>query len=60
MVSKLPHEFRRYQRNRNQLRHILEETQHVLEAINLENFFPGGNYQLYVYIYICILCLCHI
>ncbi|XP_043670902.1 dual serine/threonine and tyrosine protein kinase-like isoform X2 [Vespula pensylvanica] len=43
MVSKLPHEFRKYQRNRNQLRHILEETQHALKAINLENFFPGEN-----------------
>ncbi|CAL7950521.1 unnamed protein product [Xylocopa violacea] len=43
MVSKLPREFRRYQRNRNQLQHILEETQRALEAINLENFFPGEN-----------------
>jgi hypothetical protein len=42
MVSKLPHEFRRYNRNRNQLRHIFKETQRVLEVINLENFFPGG------------------
>ncbi|XP_011348062.1 dual serine/threonine and tyrosine protein kinase isoform X2 [Ooceraea biroi] len=43
MVSKLPHEFRKYQRNRTQLRHILEETQRTLEVINLENFFPGEN-----------------
>ncbi|XP_020286800.1 dual serine/threonine and tyrosine protein kinase-like isoform X2 [Pseudomyrmex gracilis] len=41
MVSNLPQEFRRYQRNRNQLRHILEETQRTLEVIKLENFFPG-------------------
>lgn len=44
MVSNLPQEFKRYQRNRNQLRHILEETQRTLEIIKLENFFPGGNY----------------
>ncbi|XP_076240379.1 receptor interacting protein kinase 5 isoform X2 [Calliopsis andreniformis] len=43
MVSKLPQEFRRYQRNRNQLKHIFEETQHALEGINIENFFPGEN-----------------
>ncbi|CAK9827332.1 Dual serine/threonine and tyrosine protein kinase [Anthophora retusa] len=43
MVSKLPQEFRRYRRNRNQLQHILEDTQRVLEVINLENFFPGKN-----------------
>ncbi|KAK2583040.1 hypothetical protein KPH14_009078 [Odynerus spinipes] len=43
MVSKLPQEFKRYQRNRNQLLYILEETQRALEAINLENFFPGEN-----------------
>ncbi|KYN16436.1 Dual serine/threonine and tyrosine protein kinase [Trachymyrmex cornetzi] len=41
MVSNLPQEFKRYQRNRNQLRHILEETQRTLEVIKLENFFPG-------------------
>lgn len=46
MVSNLPQEFKRYQRNRNQLRHILEETQRTLEVIKLENFFPGGNYRL--------------
>lgn len=39
MVSKLPQEFRRYLRNRNQLQHVLEETQQALELINLENFF---------------------
>jgi len=44
MVSNLPQEFRKYQRNRNQLRHIFEETQRTLELIKLENFFPGGNY----------------
>ncbi|KAJ8683893.1 hypothetical protein QAD02_019685 [Eretmocerus hayati] len=43
MVSKLPQEFRRYNRNRNQLRHIFKETQRVLEIINFENFFPGEN-----------------
>ncbi|XP_017890360.1 dual serine/threonine and tyrosine protein kinase-like isoform X2 [Ceratina calcarata] len=43
MVSKLPQEFRRYQRNRSQLQQILEETQKALEVINLENFFPGEN-----------------
>lgn len=43
MVSKLPQEFRRYQRNRNQLRHILKETQRVLDIICLENIFPGEN-----------------
>lgn len=42
MVSKLPQEFRRYLRNRNQLQHILEETQRALEDINLENIFPEG------------------
>lgn len=45
MVSNLPQEFKRYQRNRNQLRHILDETQRTLEVIKLENFFPGGNYS---------------
>ncbi|XP_008203256.1 dual serine/threonine and tyrosine protein kinase isoform X1 [Nasonia vitripennis] len=43
MVTRLPQEFRRYNRNRNQLRHIFKETQRVLEVINLENFFPGEN-----------------
>ncbi|KAK9308949.1 hypothetical protein QLX08_001164 [Tetragonisca angustula] len=43
MVSKLPHEFRKYLRNRNHLQHVLEETQRALEVINLENFFPGEN-----------------
>ncbi|XP_016771168.1 dual serine/threonine and tyrosine protein kinase isoform X2 [Apis mellifera] len=43
MVSKLPQEFRRYLRNRNQLQHVLEETQQALELINLENFFPEEN-----------------
>ncbi|KAF3421974.1 hypothetical protein E2986_05314 [Frieseomelitta varia] len=43
MVSKLPHEFRKYLRNRNHLQHILEETQRALEVINIENFFPGEN-----------------
>ncbi|XP_012142889.1 receptor interacting protein kinase 5 isoform X1 [Megachile rotundata] len=43
MLNKLPQEFRRYQRNRNQLQHILQETQRALEVINLENFFPGEN-----------------
>ncbi|XP_014604385.1 PREDICTED: dual serine/threonine and tyrosine protein kinase-like [Polistes canadensis] len=43
MVCKLPHEFKRYQRNRNQLRQILDETQRSLEAINSENFFHGEN-----------------
>ncbi|KAL6429743.1 hypothetical protein ACFW04_007564 [Cataglyphis niger] len=43
MVSNLPQEFRKYQRNRNQLRHIFEETQRTLELIKLENFFPGEN-----------------
>ncbi|KAG7188873.1 hypothetical protein KM043_008479 [Ampulex compressa] len=43
MVSKLPQEFRRYHRNRIQLRHILKETRRALEVINLENFFPGEN-----------------
>ena len=43
MISKLPQEFRRYHRNRNQLRHIFEETQRALEAINNENFFSGEN-----------------
>ncbi|XP_043285538.1 dual serine/threonine and tyrosine protein kinase-like isoform X2 [Venturia canescens] len=43
MVSKLPQEFRRYQRNRNQLRHIFKETQRVLEVVTLENFFPEEN-----------------
>lgn len=45
MVSNLPQEFRKYQRNRNQLRYIFEETQRTLELIKLENFFPGGNYS---------------
>ena len=44
MVSKLPQEFRRYLRNRNQLQHVLEETQQALELINIENFFPEGKY----------------
>ncbi|XP_015428643.1 PREDICTED: dual serine/threonine and tyrosine protein kinase-like [Dufourea novaeangliae] len=43
MVSKLPQEFRRYHRNRNQLQHILDETQRALELINIENIFPGEN-----------------
>ncbi|TGZ46079.1 dual serine/threonine and tyrosine protein kinase-like isoform X1 [Temnothorax curvispinosus] len=43
MVSNLPQEFKKYQRNRNQLHHILEETQRTLEVIKLENFFPGEN-----------------
>uniref|UniRef100_A0A0C9QGB0 Dual serine/threonine and tyrosine protein kinase n=1 Tax=Fopius arisanus TaxID=64838 RepID=A0A0C9QGB0_9HYME len=43
MVSKLPQEFRRYQRNRQQLRHIFKETQRTLDVINHENFFPGEN-----------------
>ncbi|XP_012278453.1 dual serine/threonine and tyrosine protein kinase isoform X2 [Orussus abietinus] len=43
MVNKLPQEFRRYQRNRNHLRHILKETQRILGVINLENFFVGEN-----------------
>lgn len=42
MLSKLPQEFRRYQRNRNQLRHIFKETQRTLDVINHENFFPEG------------------
>ncbi|XP_076640362.1 receptor interacting protein kinase 5 isoform X2 [Colletes latitarsis] len=41
MVSKLPQEFRRYQRNRNQLRLILDETRRALGVINIENIFPG-------------------
>ncbi|XP_014474429.1 PREDICTED: dual serine/threonine and tyrosine protein kinase isoform X2 [Dinoponera quadriceps] len=41
MASKLPKEFKKYYRNKNQLQHVLEETQHAMEAINLENFFPG-------------------
>jgi len=49
MVSNLPQEFKRYQRNRNQLRHILEETQRTLEVIKLENFFPGGNYLYLIF-----------
>jgi len=44
MVSNLPQEFERYQRNRNQLRHILEETQRTIEVIKLQTFFPGANY----------------
>ncbi|XP_034943579.1 dual serine/threonine and tyrosine protein kinase-like isoform X2 [Chelonus insularis] len=43
MVSKLPQEFRRYQRNRNRLRNIFQETQSTLEIINHENFFPDEN-----------------
>lgn len=43
MVSKLPQEFRRYQRNRLQLQHILQETRRALEVINLEHFYPHGN-----------------
>ncbi|XP_063980139.1 dual serine/threonine and tyrosine protein kinase-like [Diachasmimorpha longicaudata] len=43
MVSKLPQEFRRYQRNRQQLRHIFKETQRTLDVINHENFFPDEN-----------------
>ncbi|XP_054009693.1 dual serine/threonine and tyrosine protein kinase-like isoform X1 [Hylaeus anthracinus] len=43
MASKLPQEFRRYHRNRNQLQHILDETQRALQAINVENIFPGEN-----------------
>ncbi|XP_032691585.1 dual serine/threonine and tyrosine protein kinase-like isoform X3 [Odontomachus brunneus] len=43
MASKLPMEFKKYYRNKNQLQHVLEETQRALEAINLENFFPGEN-----------------
>lgn len=50
MVSNLPQEFRKYQRNRNQLRHIFEETQRTLELIKLENFFPGGNYSCFLYL----------
>jgi len=49
MVSNLPQEFKRYQRNRNQLQHILEETQRTLEVIKLENFFPGGNYLYLIF-----------
>lgn len=45
MVSKLPQEFRRYLRNRNHLKHVLEETQRTLQVINLENFFPEGMYK---------------
>ncbi|XP_043258729.1 dual serine/threonine and tyrosine protein kinase-like [Colletes gigas] len=41
MVSKLPQEFRRYQRNRNNLRLILDETRRALGVINTENIFPG-------------------
>lgn len=44
MVSKLPQEFRRYQHNRNQLQHILDETQRTLGVISVENFFPGSTY----------------
>ncbi|XP_076284659.1 receptor interacting protein kinase 5 isoform X1 [Lasioglossum baleicum] len=43
MVSKLPQEFRRYNRNLNQLKHILSETRQALESISNENFFPGKN-----------------
>ncbi|KAF7997359.1 hypothetical protein HCN44_005636 [Aphidius gifuensis] len=43
MVSKLPQEFRRYHRNRNQLRHIFKETKRTLEIISQENFFPDEN-----------------
>ncbi|XP_033323405.2 receptor interacting protein kinase 5 isoform X1 [Megalopta genalis] len=43
MASKLPQEFRRYHRTRNQLKHILKETEQALELINNENFFPGEN-----------------
>lgn len=43
MVSRLPQEFKKYQRNRNHLLHILEDTQRVFEVINQENFFPGEN-----------------
>ncbi|XP_074110950.1 receptor interacting protein kinase 5 isoform X1 [Cotesia typhae] len=43
MLSKLPQEFRRYQRNRNQLRHIFKETHRTLNVINNENFFPEEN-----------------
>ncbi|XP_066582790.1 dual serine/threonine and tyrosine protein kinase-like isoform X2 [Prorops nasuta] len=43
MGSTLPQQFRKYNRNRSQLRHILDETQRVLEVISLENFFPGEN-----------------
>lgn len=42
MLSKLPHEFKKYNRNRNQLRHIFKETQRVLDVIGQENFFPEG------------------
>ncbi|XP_025163734.1 dual serine/threonine and tyrosine protein kinase isoform X2 [Harpegnathos saltator] len=41
MASKLSKEFKKYHRHKNQLQHVLEDTQHALEAINLENFFPG-------------------
>ncbi|CAB0032437.1 unnamed protein product [Trichogramma brassicae] len=43
MVSKLPHEFRKFNRNKNHIRRIFKETKHVLESISLENFFPGEN-----------------
>lgn len=56
MVSNLPQEFKRYQRNRNQLRHILEETQRTLEVIKVENFFPGGNYPRLTFKSINLLC----
>lgn len=49
MVSKLPQEFRRYHRNRNQLRHIFKETKRTLEIINQENFFPDGKYYSYLF-----------
>ncbi|XP_024946197.1 dual serine/threonine and tyrosine protein kinase isoform X2 [Cephus cinctus] len=43
MVSKLSHEFKKYQRHCSQLQHILKETQRILSVINLENFFPEEN-----------------
>ena len=40
----LSYEFRKYNRNRNQLKNIFKETHRILELLNLENFFPGGTY----------------
>jgi len=42
MVSRLPHEFRKYVRNSLHLSQILEETKKAMKDIGAASIFPGG------------------
>ena len=42
MVSRLPHEFRKYVRNSLHLSRILEETKKAMKDIDAASIFPGG------------------